>query len=785
MEADKELRSQLEAKEKELLVAEQKLQQMILERQRLDQSFDWQVFNAFRRTIRRLLPEGSLRFNLVQSCLAVPVAVKRHGVRAGIREMFALVKAVGKIIARGVGRRGDTFKLSRTTASNDALPQHTETIDIIVCVHNALEDVQRCLSSIFARTSPPYHLILVDDGSDEDTAAYLRKTAETQAAILIRNDTARGYTCAANQGMRKAKGTALVLLNSDTIVTTGWLDRMIRCASSSPKICAVGPLSNTASWQSIPELLLENGDWHDNPLPDGVSTEDMARILARSVIPTYPRLPFLNGFCMLIKRRALKSMGLFDEKTFGAGYGEENDFALRAVAKGWELAVADDAYVFHAQSKSYSHERRMELAKQSDEKLARKHGTSSKANGILSCQYDRAMSAVRARAETMLERSDITQKGLSLYEGKRVLFLLPILGAGGGGHVVIQEAAAMRRMGVDAALVNLVLNRPRFEKEHPNLDVPVLYVNDPEREIDYNEYDAIIATHYMSVNWTRTILSTHPDLKTGYYIQDYEPFFYEPHSLEYQMARESYRLPAGTRPFVKTAWVRSTLKEQEQIDSAIVGPSVETNLFCPRPPSRPVQPAKLRILAMVRPVTPRRAPDLTMRVLSRLASKYGSSISLHIFGCSEADKDFLKLQRDFRYTNWEILDRERTASLLSQVDIFADFSTFQAMGLTALEAMASGVAVVVPERGGTDAFAVNEENALVIDSEDEAACFDAVCRLIDDRKLTLSIQQAALRTVAAFFPERAALKILNELFDRRSGSQRPTTNVQRTTESTC
>ncbi len=334
MKTDKDLRSQLEAAKKELLVAEQKLQQMILERQRLDQSFDWQVFTAFRRTIRRLLPEGSLRFNLVQSCLAVPVAVKRHGIRAGIREMLAIMKAIGKLVARAAVRRGDAFRLSRPSVSNDALPQHTETVDVIVCVHNALDDVQRCLSSVFARTSPPYRLILVDDGSDDETAAYLRTIAETQTAILIRNDTARGYTCAANQGMREAKGTALVLLNSDTIVTSGWLDRMIRCASSSPRICAVGPLSNTASWQSIPNLLLENGDWHDNPLPDGISTEDMARMLARSVIPTHPRLPFLNGFCLLIKRRALKSLGLFDEKTFGAGYGEENDFALRATAAG-------------------------------------------------------------------------------------------------------------------------------------------------------------------------------------------------------------------------------------------------------------------------------------------------------------------------------------------------------------------------------------------------------------------------------------------------------------------
>ncbi len=766
METQKDLRSRLEGAEKSLLVAEQKLQQMILDRQRLNQSFDWQLFSAFRKTVRRLLPEGSLRFNLVQSCLAVPVAAKRHGIRAGIRETLALVKAVGRLVGRAIMKRGDTFKLLPPNAPDNTLPQHTEKIGIIVCVHNALTDVQLCLSSIFARTTPPYQLIIVDDGSDEETATYLRTIAETQSATLIRNDDARGYTCAANQGMREAKGSALVLLNSDTIVTTGWLARMIRCAASSPKICAVGPLSNTASWQSIPNLFLENGDWNNNPLPKGFSAEDIAHVLALAASPVYPRLPFLNGFCMLIKRRALKSLGLFDEKTFGAGYGEENDFALRAVAAGWELAVTDDAYVFHAQSKSYSHERRLELSKKSDDKLAKKHGTSCTADGILHCQYDRVMSAVRARAGVMLEKSATIHKGLELYEGKRVLFLLPIQGAGGGGHVVIQEAAAMRRMGVDADLANLVPHRPTFEREHPNLDVPVLYVNNPETDIDYGEYDAVIATHYMSVNWVRTILGTHPEIKSGYYIQDYEPFFYEAQSLEHLMARESYQMPEGMRAFVKTTWVRDTLEEHEDLDSAIVGPSVETTLFRPQVPSRPIQPTPMRILAMVRPITPRRAPDLTMRVLSKLAERYERNLSIHIFGCSEADKDFLKLKRDFKHTNWGVLDRERAAALFAQVDIFADFSTFQAMGLTALEAMSCGVATVVPERGGANAFAVHEKNAIVVDTQDEDACFNAISRLIEDRKLTLDIQQAAMRTAATFYPEKAALNILDVLFSQ-------------------
>jgi len=765
---DNELKNKLEAVQKELTVTERRLHQMTLEKQRLEQSFDWKVFQGFRRTVNRLLPQGSLRFKLAQQLLAIPIALKKHGLGAALHESRSFLAVLGGCFLRLFSFRKRAMKLTPPDISEKPLKAHNEGVDIVICVHNAPEDVRRCITSLIAHTLPPYHIILVDDGSAAETAAYLRDIAENQGAELIRNDQAKGYTLAANQGMRASQNSLVVLLNSDTIVSSGWLDRLIRCAATSPKICAAGPLSNTASWQSVPELFLDNGDWHDNPLPPGYSVEDVGRILATAASPVYPRIPFLNGFCMLIKKRALKSIGLFDEETFGAGYGEENDFALRAAAKGWQMAIADDAYVFHAQSKSYSHERRLELARRSDEKLVAKHGTSRKDAGLLVCQHDRVLTGMRARAAVMFERDKLLKNGLERFEAKRVLFLLPIMGAGGGGHVIVQEAAAMRRMGVDASIVNLELHREIFEREYPDIGVPVIYVHDAETDIDYRDFDAVIATHYMSVTWMHTITAAVPEIIPGYYVQDYEPFFYQPKSLEYMTARKSYKVPDRTRVFVKTGWVRDTLLKEENLESCLIGPGVESSLFRPRPPSREIMPATLNILAMVRPITPRRAPQLTMRVLKRIAEKYGKRVSLHIFGCSGADPDFMALERGFAFTNHGSLDRLQTAALMNQMDIFADFSTFQAMGLTALEAMASGAAVIVPQNGGATEYAVHEENALVIDSSDEEQCFQALCRLVDDRKLALNLQQAGAYAACRFYPEKAAFNILSSLFETES-----------------
>ncbi len=179
---------------------------------------------------------------------------------------------------------------------------------------------------------------------------------------------------------------------------------MVACAESDPRIGLVGPLSNTASWQSVPEIAGPNGDWAENPLPEGMSPQDMAREVARLAGPHYARLPILNGFCLMIRRKVLRRVGFFDELTFGRGYGEENDYCLRAVAAGWHLAVAIDSYVYHAQSRSYSNERRAALCEQAGVALDRKHGVESVVAAVAVCRSSDPLEEIRSRCRNVLGR---------------------------------------------------------------------------------------------------------------------------------------------------------------------------------------------------------------------------------------------------------------------------------------------------------------------------------------------------------------------------------------------
>jgi GT2 family glycosyltransferase len=247
-------------------------------------------------------------------------------------------------------------------------------IDVIVPVYNACDDVLLCLSALVEKTDITHRVIVINDGEDPRTASMLAAFHDHFNHIeVVTNPQNIGYTKSVNKGIKHANADWVVVLNSDTIVSEGWLGRLMNCAQSTDNVGMVGALSNAASWQSVPRIHDETGDWHLNPLPQGMSIDDMsAKIIAHST-REYPKVGVINGFCQLINMSMLDEIGLLDDVAFPVGYGEENDMCARAVKAGYTLLIADDTYIFHAKSKSFGHEKRKVLAKQGSEALKKKH----------------------------------------------------------------------------------------------------------------------------------------------------------------------------------------------------------------------------------------------------------------------------------------------------------------------------------------------------------------------------------------------------------------------------
>lgn len=268
---------------------------------------------------------------------------------------------------------------ARGTASEAALRWNWNrdvhgTVEVVVCVYDAIEETLDCLRSLAAATTVPHTVLIVDDGSGPETAERLEAFVSDKPWMrIVTNTPNMGYTRAADRGIRSSRADWVVLLNSDTIVSAGWLEGLLDCALSDPKIAFAGPVSNAATYQSVPELYDTGGKWAVNVLPEGWTAATMAELVGRVATKTFPRVPLLNGFCTLIKRSVFLEVGGLDGQAFPVGYGEENDLCLRVANAGYELAVADHVYVYHSKSASFGTKRREELSKQGNRSLKAKH----------------------------------------------------------------------------------------------------------------------------------------------------------------------------------------------------------------------------------------------------------------------------------------------------------------------------------------------------------------------------------------------------------------------------
>ncbi len=219
---------------------------------------------------------------------------------------------------------------------------------VVVPVYNALDDLDACLASL-DRTLPSGSAVrLVDDAStDPRIEPMARGWCERSAldARYVRRDRNLGFPGNCNAAFAETGDADLVLLNSDTVATPGWLEMIARCATSDSRIATITPWSNNAEICSFPRFC------EDNPVPE--QPEAVAEAAAGLSPPEYPELPTAVGFCMFIRRAALAQLGGFDAATFGQGYGEENDFCLRAAAMGWRNVLCDTAYVVHRGGASF------------------------------------------------------------------------------------------------------------------------------------------------------------------------------------------------------------------------------------------------------------------------------------------------------------------------------------------------------------------------------------------------------------------------------------------------
>ena len=628
-------------------------------------------------------------------------------------------------------------------------PQVPPKADVIVCVHNALDDVRRCLGSIVNHRSARLNkLILVNDGSDEETTSYLRQfVAEAPIkTALLENPQPGGYTKAANRGLAASKAEYAILLNSDTVATPDWIERLMACGQSEPSIGIIGPISNAATWQSVPERYA-NGDWAVNELP--LSSLDRISSIFSILHPAqYPRVPLVNGFCFAIKRAVIDAIGLLDEELFPNGYGEENDYCLRAGKAGFSGAIADDCYLFHAKSKSYSPETRRELSGQARLILRQKYGA----------EVDQATSVLKNSPELAQARSIFARVVDS--PPCSILFLMSFRGAGGGANAIVQEANGLRKLGAAVQVAIRTQDESFYRERFPNVARNLFHVFESTAELIGNarQFEFVVATLFKTVRTLKTLLEQAPGVVPCYYIQDYEPNFCHPSETNYREAVESYTIVPELRCFAYSRWVCETLAEKHGLKVHKTEPSLDRETFFADDRSKPGTP--FVVCAMVRPMTERRSPGLTFEILRRTKREFGERVDIRMFGLEQNDSFLGRQRSDFEYKVLGILPPQAVASLMRESSLFIDASTYQAFGCSALEAMACRCATILPSEGGSSEYAVDGVNTLLAAPNDAEEVLRKVRRYISEPQLYQSIVEEGLKTAARYSIEKACVSQL-------------------------
>ena len=317
--------------------------------------------------------EGLFFWKVLSYCKVKYLFFKRAGKDArAFLNQYGFIVLVKKIIlfAKDYGLRGLfqrvrfgrlALNLPATQATeskqNLMLPSYTYAennyfngvVDVIIPVYRGEDETIRCINSVIsAKNKTNSRLIVINDCSpSQKIVDYLESLYSQEKILYLNNKKNKGFIYTVNRGMKLSNCNDVILLNSDTEVNDGWIDRLRYHEKNNNFAGTVTPFSNNATLCSFPSV--DGSEVLPFNLPlSKINNAFWVSNKGRSI-----EIPTAVGFCMYISRRCIKDVGFFDQEAFGKGYGEENDFCMRAIKRGWKNLFALDLFVYHSGGVSF------------------------------------------------------------------------------------------------------------------------------------------------------------------------------------------------------------------------------------------------------------------------------------------------------------------------------------------------------------------------------------------------------------------------------------------------
>ena len=226
----------------------------------------------------------------------------------------------------------------RVSSLNSAVEKAFPLVSILVVAYKSRDYLAPLLDSIRRNTAyPNYEVIVVDNCSDDGSAEFLHQQAgEYDRLRVINLDVNKGFAASNNFAAQHARGDFLVLLNADTIVPWGWLERLMRPLRNDASIGVTAPVTNFSGNETRIETTYRNLD-EMQLFAKELADRKFGELLDVSMAPLH---------CAMVSRKLWDEAGDLDEK-FGLGMFEDDDFALRVKRLGYRIVAVEDCFLHH------------------------------------------------------------------------------------------------------------------------------------------------------------------------------------------------------------------------------------------------------------------------------------------------------------------------------------------------------------------------------------------------------------------------------------------------------
>jgi GT2 family glycosyltransferase len=243
-------------------------------------------------------------------------------------------------------------------------------IDILIPIYNGKQFLTPLLESILRNTTVPFRLIIANDKSTDPLIAKLLLAFKTNnpnnEIILVENKENLGFVRTINKLVAMTQNH-FVILNSDTEVPPNWLERLMAPILADPMIASTTPFTNAGAISSFPNFI------EDNPIFENLDVTTLDSFFQFvDFDKNFVEVPTGVGFCMGINKTVQQQIGMFDQ-IFGKGYGEENDWCMRAIHAGYKNIIVPNLFVYHKHGGSFNNNEKKILAEQNLDILKKIH----------------------------------------------------------------------------------------------------------------------------------------------------------------------------------------------------------------------------------------------------------------------------------------------------------------------------------------------------------------------------------------------------------------------------